>query len=398
MLDVQRLFRNHFGHPPTYTTQAPASVELLGSYAEHQHGLALGLAVSRMASMSVSARVDGKIELIGEHSKTPETFSILSGEVVAGSAGARLIQLMLQSLRQRQAHCSGFNAAIHTTIPAGAGMGDSVALQIATALAIRQLHPFRLTGTGVTVPPKRLNASSTLPPLTTTEKIEIARTCLIGQHPGSTDLPGVLGPITSLFGKAFHAIEVDCQSLAVEPVPFVGEVTWVICDSGVRISDRERAILRLREEWNSAASALGVKSLRTVDKTFLNGNRRRLTERQHQCAIHFVGETQRVIAGSRALRDGDLAQFGQFMYQSHESARDSLQNSCAELELLVSLAKIHPGCLGTRLTGSGFGGATLSLVLRGQADGFAKAVATVYEKHTGIHITPVLCEAVNGAS
>lgn len=397
MLEVQRLFRNHFGHPPTYTTQAPGAVELLGNHTEHQQGLTLGMAVNHSASMSVSARVDGKVELIRARAGAPEIFSITNSEAAVDSAGARLVKLMLHALSQRQVHCSGFNAAIHSTIPAESSMAGAVALQVATALAIRQLHPYRLTATGVTVPPKRPTGTSALPPLGNVEKLEIARTCLLAANPLAATARGMAAPILSLFGKAFHAIEIDCQSFAIEPVPVIGDVTWVVCHSGIRPTDRERAVLNLRETGNAAALALGVKSLRSVDKTFLTGNRRRLTERQYQCALHFVGETQRVLAATRAFRDADFAQVGQFMYQSHESSREILQNSCAELDLLVDLARIHPGCLGARLSGNGFGGATLNLVQRGQADGFAKAVSTVYENRTGHRMVPVLCDPADGA-
>jgi galactokinase len=75
-----------------------------------------------------------------------------------------------------------------------------------------------------------------------------------------------------------------------------------------------------------------------------------------------------------------------------------LKNSCAELDLLVELARKHPGCLGARLTGGGFGGATINLVAYHQAESFMESVARVYEKHTGHNITPVVCQVVDGAN
>ena len=95
-----------------------------------------------------------------------------------------------------------------------------------------------------------------------------------------------------------------------------------------------------------------------MDLPYLAANRSRLSERDHQCAYHFAGESQRVIFGARALRDGDFAQFGQYMIQSHESSRDFFRNSCPDLDLLDDHARVHPASLGARLTGGGFGGAT----------------------------------------
>jgi len=95
-----------------------------------------------------------------------------------------------------------------------------------------------------------------------------------------------------------------------------------------------------------------------VDPKYLGANKEKLTEREYQCAYHIVGEIQRVVFGARALRDGDFVQFGQFMFQSHESSRDFFKNSTPELDALVDAARELDGCYGARLTGGGFGGAT----------------------------------------
>ena len=126
-------------------------------------------------------------------------------------------------------------------------------------------------------------------------------------------------------------------------------------------------------------------------------NKSRLTEREHQCAYHVTGETQRVLFGARALRADDFAQFGEYLFQSHESAREFLQSSSPELDLLVALARAHPACLGARLTGDGFGGATINLVERGRLDSFKAAMAKGYEERTGRKLQPMLCQVVDGA-
>src|SRR6185295_2589251 len=110
------------------------------------------------------------------------------------------------------------------------------------------------------------------------------------------------------------------------------------------------------------------------------------------------GEMQRVVFGERALREDDHRQFGEYMFQSHESSRDFLKNSCAELDLLVDLARKHPGCLGARLTGGGFGGATINLVMYHQAENFMATIARQYQERTGHQIKPMVCQIVDGAA
>jgi galactokinase len=85
------------------------------------------------------------------------------------------------------------------------------------------------------------------------------------------------------------------------------------------------------------------------------------------------------------------------MFLSHESSRDNLKNSCSELDLLVELARAHPGCLGARLTGGGFGGATINLVAYHQAEDFMKTMAEQYEQRTGRTMKPMICQVVDGA-
>ncbi len=396
MLEVQQLFRRHFGHPPTYTVQAPGRLELLGNHTDYNQGLVMALAVDRHVFMSVSSRTDGRVELVSSAFPAPEIFSVLEVKKNPAAPWADYVKGVLSELRKRNAHCSGFNAAIHGTIPIGAGLSSSAALEVATALAVRQLHPYNLAPSGATVPPKRADNGS-LPPLTASGKLEIAKTCLAAENNFVGVNCGLLDQISSLFGKAFHAVEIDCQSLAVEHVPMIGEIAFVVCNSGVKHSLAGGEYNELRRQCEAAARALGAKSLRSVDAPFLAANRKKLNEREHQCAYHIVGEIQRVIHGARALREGDFEQFGQYMFQSHESSRDLFHNSCAELDLLVELARAHPACLGARLTGGGFGGATINLVRRDQVDAFGKVMAAGYEARTSRKLEPMVCQVVDGA-
>jgi galactokinase len=123
-----------------------------------------------------------------------------------------------------------------------------------------------------------------------------------------------------------------------------------------------------------------------------------LTGREYQCAYHVVGEIQRVVHGVRALRDADFAQFGQFMFQSHESSRDYFKNSTRELDLLVAIAREHSACLGARLTGGGFGGATINLVKRERVSDFSSFMSRQYQERAGIDMTPLVCQIVDGAA
>jgi galactokinase len=395
--EVRALFRRHFGHTPTHLVIAPGRLELLGNHTDYNEGLVMALAIDRFIHFAASPRTDGKIELVSSAFAEKETFSALEPRKNPAAPWADYVKGVLAQLRQRKVHFPGFNAAIHGTLPAGAGMSSSAALEVATALMARQLAPYTLTATGTTLPPRKGDDGSVAPP-TAQERLEIARLCQEAENRFVGVNCGMLDPLSSLFGKAFHAMEIDCQTLAVEHVPMIGEVAIVVCDSGVKHALVGGEYNERRTDCESAAKKLGVKSLRAVDPAFLKANSKRLTERERDCAYHIAGENQRVIFGARALREGDFPQFGQYMFQSHESSKDFFRNSCPELDLLVDLARSQPSCLGARLTGGGFGGATINLVMRPQVQDFCRAMSSAYEQQAGRHMDPIVCQVVDGAA
>lgn len=394
--DAASLFKRHFRAPHIHLIQAPGRLELLGNHTDYNDGLVLSLAVDRYVQMAVGPRLDGKIELVSTAFDQPEVFWADQFKKNPAASWADYIKGVLEQLRKRGVRFNGFNVAIHGTIPMGAGMSSSAALEVATALAVRQLYPFSLTDTGIGLPPVR-DARGQLPALSRTEKLNFARLCRAAESDFVGVRVGLLDQISSLFGKAWSVMEIDFRSLTVELEPISGEAI-IVCNSGVKHSLVEGAYNELRSKCESAAKALGFDSLRSVDPKFLAANKARLDQREFECASHIVNEIQRVIFASRALRDNDHQQFGQYMFQSHESSRDLLKNSTPELDMLVELARAHPACLGARLTGGGFGGATINLVAHHQAEDFMASMARDYEKKSGHKIQPVLCQIVDGAA
>jgi galactokinase len=351
--------------------------------------------VDKHISIASSPRPDGQVELISSAFPGAETFSVSDLKSNPAAPWADYVKGVLAQLRRRGIHFGGFNVAIHSTLPLGAGMSSSAALEVATALTIRRLHPFTLTDTGTALPPKA-NTRGELPALTLAERMHYAKLCRAAENEFVGVPCGILDQVSSLFGRAWNVMSIDCQSLTVDHAPLPG-VALVVCHSGVKHALVGGEYKELRGNCESAARKLGAKFLRTVELKQLLTAKPALTEREFACAHHVVSEIARVVAAERALRADDLAQFGQYLFQSHESSRDFLKNSTAELDRLVELARQHPGCLGARLTGGGFGGATLNLVIHHQADQFMAHMATGYEKQTGVKLQPIICQIVDGA-
>jgi galactokinase len=396
MQDAASLFKKHFGHTPTHLTQAPGRLEVLGNHTDYNDGLVMSVAVDKYIFIASSPRNDGKVELVSSAFPEPEKFSVSEINQNPAASWANYLKGVLVQLKRRGVHFGGFNAAIHSTIPMGAGMSSSAALEVATAMTVRRLHPYSLSDTGIAAPPQP-DAKGVLPPVSPGERMNYAKVCRAAENEFVGVPCGILDQVSSLFGKAWHVMEIDCASLTVGHAPVSG-VAMVVCNSEVKHALVGGEYKELRDNCEAAARKLGAKFLRTVEMKQVLAAKDKLSPREFECAHHVVSEIARVVAGEKALRGNDMAQFGQFMFQSHESSRDFLKNSTGELDALVDLARKHPACLGARLTGGGFGGATINMVTHHEADSFIAHMVAGYEKKLGVKTHPLVCQVVDGGN
>lgn len=391
--DVQTLFKRHFGSTPTCVVRAPAPLELLGSLAEHNEGLALALAVDNYAHMAVAPRRDGKIELVSANAGERELFWLSDLKKNPAAPWADYVKAVLDQLRRRGVNFSGFNAAIFADGAVGAGTASPAALEVAVVLAVRRLYPFSLTELGATIPPKP-NVKGELPPLAPIEKLHLARLCEAAADRFLGAPCGWLAPLISLRGKAWQVLCIDCRFRTVEYAPLVGEAI-VVCGAAEPLPATMDQV-EIRRTCESAARKLGARSLRSVELRFLEASKSKLTSREYECAKFVAGENARVAAAERVLREEDHRQFGQYLFGSHAGARDLLDSGASEQDWLVEIARAHPGCLGARLACGG-GGAMISLVNHHQAERFMDHMTRKYQERTGAKLKPRLCQIVDGA-
>jgi galactokinase len=178
-------------------------------------------------------------------------------------------------------------------------------------------------------------------------------------------------------------------------VPFPAGLKLVIAESGRRRELASGLYNTRREETRAAAAGLGVSALRDVSSAMLE--RSNLPPLLRRRAAHIVGEIERVGRAVKFLADGDGAAFGQLMNESHESSRTNFENSTPELDALVAIARTLPGVLGARLTGGGFGGATVTLTEEAAATSVAEELARQYLVATGLEPRVFVCEIAAGA-
>jgi galactokinase len=303
------------------------------------------------------------------------------------------VKAVLSVLALRRISPRGFNAAITSDLPVGSGLGGSAALTTATLLSFRRMYPFPLeVGVAAPVPDGR----GALPALNAAERLDFARLCQQAEEAVAGVNCGLLDPLTILSGRDGCALELDFLHHTVTPVPLPAGTVLVLAPTGVQHSSAGGALDELRSACEEAARVLGVTALRKADMARLDEARSRLSPRAAAVAEHVIAENARVARATRALEEGSAEEFGQLMFQSHASSRELLGNSCPELDAMVELAQSDPRCLGARLTGRGFGGATLHLVRAEAVEDYGQWLAEGFLERTGRTMEPVVCRASEG--
>ncbi len=345
--------------------RAPGRVNLIGEHTDYNDGFVLPLAIDLECVVrarprgdgTVHARsidVEGEIELPADGSAEPAQVRLAWGRFVAA---------VLRVLAERGRQPVGADLVISSTVPIGAGLSSSAALEVALALALADA------------------ASLELAPL------ELARACREAEQLASGVRGGMMDQLASLTGRRGCALLIDCRSLDVTPIPIPRELAVLVVHSGVSRTLAGSAYDERRAECERIARRLGVAALRDATPEQVRDEPR---------ARHVVSENARVLAAAPALAAGEGETVGRLLFESHASLRDDYEVSTPELDALVA-AFAESGALGARLTGAGFGGCVVALARRHEAERVLAEAVERYQAETGRAPRPYPIEAADGA-
>ncbi|NXI05076.1 GALK1 Galactokinase, partial [Pachycephala philippinensis] len=251
----------------------------------------------------------------------------------------------------------GFSAVIASDIPLGGGLSSSAALEVATYTFLQQLCP------------------------DDGDLVAKALACQKAEHTFAGMPCGIMDQFISVMGREGHALLIDCRSLETVLVPLSDAgLAVLITNSNVRHTLTGSEYPTRRRQCEQAAAALGKASLRDATLAELEEARSRLGDEVFRRARHVIGETARTAQAAQALQRRDYSTFGRLMVESHNSLRDDYEVSCPELDELVAAALEVDGVYGSRMTGGGFGGCTVTLLEAGAAD---RAQQHIQEKYRG---------------
>jgi galactokinase len=349
------------------TASASGRVEVLGNHTDYNEGLVLGAAIDRGLTLRGSANGSGLISLRSAALSREVTVPLTELAPLTGERWANYPLGVVHEFRKAGWPLGGFSAEITGNLPPGAGLSSSAAFEVATARLLMKLFQIEMA------------------------PLRLAKLCQAAENGFVGVQSGLLDQVTSIFGRDDHLVYFDCRSEEVRTISFPADLALIIAVSGVKHDLSEGHYNARRAECFAARDALGLGALRDISLAGLAAAEDRLTPVQLRRARHIVGENERVARGVALLASGDAGGFGELMFASHESSRTDFENSVPELDLLVALARREPGVLGARLTGGGFGGATVSLVRAEAAESIAAQLAANYQRQTGRTAETFLC-------
>lgn len=355
--------REAFGRRTVLTAAAPGRVNLMGEHIDYCDGFVLPFALDRYVVVAAAPNGDG-VARIGSTNGAVTTIRL--GEPLAPGQPkwANYVRGVIRGFQDRGIEIPGFDAWFVSTVPIGSGLSSSAATECATATLLEGL-----VGRSLDARDKAL-------------------LCQKAEHDFAGVPCGIMDQFASTFGEAERLVLIDCRSGEPTLVPFPSaNLTVLIANTMVHHALDDGGYAARRKDTEAGLTIIGKHSWRDVTMGDLETAWHRLGDPVNRRCRHVVGEFARTMAAARALEAHDVPALGPLMAASHDSLRDDFEVSCPELDTMVEITRCigaRGGVIGTRMTGGGFGGSTVTLCESVHAEDIAIRLRTDYHHATGI--------------
>jgi galactokinase len=383
MIDLHRMraaFIERFDKAAPRFFWAPGRVNLIGEHTDYNDGYVLPMALNRGTMVAASRRADRKVRAYSFSMAEAAEFDLDGAG--AGQTGDWIDYLLGVAcvLDKQFGPLSGADLVVQSDIPIGAGLSSSAALELSSGLALASVSGLEI------------------------DRLALALAGQEAEHTYAGIKCGIMDQYVAAFARRGNALLIDCRSLQSEQIPLsLDGYQVVVCDSHVKHALAASEYNQRRAQCEQGVELLGkfqpgIRALRDVSVVDFTKHEAILPDQVRSRCRHVVTEIARTVKASDALKRGDLREMGRLMTQSHTSLRDDYQVSCPELDLLVESALAVEGVLGSRMTGGGFGGCTVSLVHSQSTDSFRAAVEEQYDRIFGKTPSIYIFEPADGAT
>ena len=377
MLELKSKFKEIFGNEPEAVYSAAGRVNLIGEHIDYCGGKVLPAALTlkcsvavrkngtdlmRIAATTIDLRAEIDLKNTGAYRNIPW------GSYQAGVA---------DELKKAGYNLVGCDILYDCTVPFGSGLSSSAAIEVATAFALAKLGGNKI------------------------DKVELAVMSQRAENNYCGVNCGIMDQFASANGKKDHAILINCATLEYDHIPLdLKDCVLVLSNCNKPHDLRESKYNERRGEVEEALKILQTKveasTLSEILPEQVEQYKDLLGDVIYRRAKHVTSECQRVKDSVKALENNDLMEFGRLMNASHDSLRDDYEVTGKELDALVDGARAQEGCIGSRMTGAGFGGCTVSLVKKDKVDSFIAEVGKYYRSVIGYDASFYVAEIADG--
>jgi galactokinase len=348
--------------------RAPGRVNLIGEHTDYNNGFVLPAAIDLEIRIAYVPTADRRVELVRLDTGERDGFDLDSPRAKTGS-WLDYVAGTAWALTEARLPLTGLRGVVASTLPAGAGLSSSAAIELASAWAM---------------------LDDGAPAV---DRFELARTCQRAENGYVGVMGGLMDQFAESCGVAESALFLDCRSSEWRPVQLPPDLEVVVLHTGSPRSLSRSDYNVRRSQCEAAVAALAradpsIGSLRDVTPKVLETMAGELEPTELKRARHIVSENERVVDTVRALEALDFASVGELFAASHASLRDDYEVSSPELDAMVEIAAGVPGVVAARMTGAGFGGCTVNLVRPGTIQALTAAVLAEYQAGTGL--TPMI--------
>lgn len=372
-------FKDKFDGNPDVLVRAPGRVNLIGEHTDYNNGFVFPVAIDRDIMIASKRRDDLIVRLYSLDFDQSVEFSLNDIKYDEEHKWSNYPRGVAYFLQESEYSLSGLDAVITGNVPLGAGLSSSAAMEIAMATTFEKTSELSIDPT------------------------EMALLCQRAENKFVGVNCGIMDQFISRMGKKDHALLLDCRSLEYDLIPLnLENIKIVVCNTGKKRGLVDSEYNKRRMECERGVKILekflpGISALRDVEFSDLikyGGHIPEITEKRCR---YVIKENIRVLESVSAIEEQDLLKFGDLMNESHIGLRDEYEVSCPELDAMVEIAWEIDGVIGSRMTGAGFGGCTVSIVVEDSLQELIDKVNKEYTKRTGLQPEIYVCTAEDGA-
>lgn len=363
--DISLKFRERYNINPLLV-RAPGRINLIGEHTDYNDGFVMPAAINFGTYFAMAPADDGITEIFSL--KYNEAFHVNLNDEIRPVKNPSWVNYLLGVIHQlkQQGTLKPFKCVFGGNIPIGSGLSSSASVECGFAFALNELNALNI------------------------DRQKLVLMAQWSEHNFVGVKCGIMDQFASMMSKKGNVILLDCRSLEYSYSPLqLSEYSLVLCDTKVKHALVDSDYNTRRQECERGVARLQkhdpkIKSLRDVDEALLWKHQPEFEGKEFDRCLYVVQEIERVQAANRDLKESNLKSFGARMFDTHRGLSELYQVSCKELDFFVSVAKQHPGVIGARMMGGGFGGCTINLVQKDVVATFVNALTESYRSSFGI--------------